>query len=76
MLFRSYYDKLTDCVEKLEADTIAVEAIEDMEKASFFYHDTIIPTMEEIRVLADEAETLLPDGILPYPSYEELLFSI
>ena len=74
--FADYYDKLTDCVEKLEADTIAVEAIEDMEKASFFYHDTIIPTMEEIRVLADEAETLLPDGILPYPSYEELLFSI
>ena len=34
-----------------------------------------LPTMEEIRVLADEAETLLPDGLLPYPSYEEVLFS-
>ena len=47
-----------------------------MEKGSFFYHDSILPKMEEIRAIADAAEELLPDDILPYPSYEQLLFSI
>ncbi len=71
-----YYDSITDLVEKLAKDTETVEGIEDMEKASFFYHDTILPAMEEIRSLADAAEELLPEDILPYPNYEQLLFSI
>ncbi len=71
-----YYEQLTDGVEKLSADIAAVEAIEDLEAASFFYHGTIIPEMEEIRLIADKAEELLPDGLLPYPGYEELLFSV
>jgi glutamine synthetase type III len=32
--------------------------------------------MEEIREVADRAETVLPKETLPYPTYEELLFTI
>ena len=71
-----YYEDLSDLAEKLAADTVTVEGIEDMEKASFFYHDTILAEMEEIRSLADAAEELLPDDILPYPNYEQLLFYV
>ena len=71
-----YYEDLSDLAEKLAADTVTVEGIEDMEKASFLYHDTILSDMEEIRSIADAAEELLPDDILPYPNYEQLLFYV
>ena len=32
--------------------------------------------MEKLRVSADAAEALIPDSILPYPTYGKLLFSI
>lgn len=70
------YEKLSAKSEELLSEISTVEAIDDMEKASFYYYETIIPKMEEIRVIADQTEELLPDDMLPYPSYEELLFSI
>ena len=45
-------------------------------EAAKFYHDTIIVEMEGIRKIADELETFSPAGLLPYPSYEEMLFSV
>ena len=71
-----YYDSLSDLTETLAEEILTAEGIDDMEKGSFFYHDSILPKMEEIRAIADAAEELLPDDILPYPSYEQLLFSI
>ena len=32
--------------------------------------------MEEIRKEADAIEGYLPDGVLPYPKYEDILFYI
>jgi glutamine synthetase len=32
--------------------------------------------MEEIRALADAAEALIPDELLPYPTYGKLLFQV
>ena len=32
--------------------------------------------MSDIRKIADETEKLLPEDILPYPNYEQLLFSV
>ena len=37
---------------------------------------TIFPDMDSIRAIADSAEEYLPDDVLPYPNYEQLLFSI
>ena len=71
-----YYEYLSDLTEKLAADTVTVEGIEDTETASFFYHDTILAEMEDIRAIADAAEELLPEDILPYPNYEQLLFYV
>ena len=56
--------------------TLIAESIIDMLEAAKYYHETIIPDMEEIRVIADLTEGYLPDDVLPYPNYEQLLFSI
>ena len=70
------YDDLYTKTEKLHEDTLAAEKMEDPLETAKFYHETILPAMDEIRKVADEAETILPDELLPYPAYEQLLFSV
>ena len=70
------YDDLYTMTEKLHEDTLAAEKMEDPLETAKFYHETILPAMDEIRKVADEAETILPDELLPYPAYEQLLFSV
>ena len=70
------YDDLYTMTEKLHEDTLAAEKMEAPLETAKFYHETILPAMDEIRKVADEAETILPDELLPYPAYEQLLFSV
>ena len=48
---------------------------EDINKAKF-YHEVIVSDMEKIREAADMAEPLIPEGYLPYPTYEQILFYV
>lgn len=70
------YEKLEALEEKLKADTLIAEGIDDMLAAAKYYCDTILPNMNAIRTLADTLEEHLPDSALPYPNYEQLLFSL
>ena len=51
-------------------------SIQEMQKAADFCHDQILGKMEELRAAADRAEALIPDEFLPYPTYDQLLFSL
>lgn len=70
------YEAIYALEEKLEADTVKAEGIEDALLSAKFYQSTILSDMEEIRALADKTEEYLPASFLPYPNYKELLFSI
>ena len=71
-----YYDEIIKTTKKLSEDTDKAEAMDpDIEQAKF-YHDVVIADMDEIRKYADAAEPLLPEGYLPYPTYEEMLFYV
>ena len=70
------YEKIAGLEEKLEADTTAAEAMEDVLAQANFYHETILPDMEAIRVIADDIEAVLPADVLPYPDYSNLLFYV
>lgn len=72
----AYYEAIYDTEERLEADTMTAEAMEDMLESAGFYHNTILADMDALRKAADAAEEYLPDSILPYPNYEALLFSL
>ena len=62
--------------DKLIEDTEKAEKMEcDINQAKF-YHDTVLKDMEEVRVYADKAEPLIPEGYLPYPTYEQILFYV
>ena len=52
------------------------EGIEDALESARFYHDAVLADMDAVRLVADAVEADLPDGALPYPGYDKLLFSV
>jgi glutamine synthetase len=70
------YDEIFDLEETLEEHTSHAESIEDMLEAAKYYHEIILADMEAVRAVADQAETYLPEYVLPYPTYDQLLFSV
>ena len=69
-------EKMASGVEKLKADTAAALATEDPLENAKAYQSVVLEDMEELRKAADAAEVLIPDALLPYPTYGKLLFSI
>ena len=61
---------------KLDADTKQAEQVAEAEAAARYYQSVILVDMDELRAAVDSAEALIPDSILPYPTYEELMFSL
>ena len=53
-----------------------LRAIEDIVKQSEFVRDSVIPAMEDLRALADEAETMVAKESWPFPTYDKLLFGV
>ena len=68
--------EMTEGVEKLKADTAKALATEDALKNAKLYQSEVLADMEELRKAADTAEALIPDELLPYPTYGKLLFSL
>ena len=60
----------------MEADLATAEKLEDALESARFYHDAVLKRMDTVRAVADAVEADLPDGALPYPNYEKLLFSV
>ena len=70
-------DTMAKDLETLKADTAkALASSDDVLACSKAYQGTVLEDMEALRKSADEAEALIPDELLPYPTYDELLFSI
>ena len=67
-------DKIDEAVDTLEASAEA--AGEDMTKEAFRIRDEVIPAMDALRALCDEAETLTAASYWPFPTYGELLFGV
>ena len=70
------YDAIYDAVQALAEDTEKVEGMSDELAAAKFYQATILEDMSKLRALADAAEEMIPDGVLPYPSYADILFYV
>ena len=67
-------DKIDEAVDAIEARAEA--AGEDMTKEAFRIRDEVIPAMDALRALCDEAETLTAASYWPFPTYGELLFGV
>ena len=76
-------EKLNTLVNDLSnnADTLAAKheetrAITDLMQRAHAYAKVVIPAMEAVRAVADQIEPLLGEEYKPFPSYEDLLYSV
>ncbi len=70
------YDGLFDYVSALDLTVEKAQGIKDEEECAVFYETQVLCIMEDIRNLADKAETLVSRELWPYPTYGDLLFKI
>ena len=72
----SLYESITDGTNSLSLALSDASHIEDPMELAAFCHQQILTKLESIRTSADRAESLIPDSLLPYPTYDQLLFSV
>jgi glutamine synthetase len=60
-------DNLAESVEKLDS-------IKEVSEQANFARDSVIPTMNKVRLYADNLETLVAKKYWPFPTYGEMLF--
>ena len=70
------YTSLTAEVTELKTLIDTSFALEDTQKCAEAFHDQVLAKMEDIRTVASDIEALIPDSILSYPTYDQLLFSL
>ena len=76
-------EKLNNLVNDLsnKADALAqkheeTRTITDLMQRAHAYAKVVIPAMEDVRAVADQIEPLLGEEYKPFPSYEDLLYSV
>jgi glutamine synthetase len=63
-------------VEELENAVLDSKNITDHLEKAKYYRNTVIPYMNALRVCSDELETVVAKKYWPFPTYEDLLFSV
>jgi glutamine synthetase len=63
----------TDLLEKTLDELVGTGSIIDLAKS---YRSRVYTTMEKLRIVVDEAETLAGSDNWPYPTYGDLMFSV
>lgn len=69
-------EEISKGLQALDGELQALEQFSSMQEAADYCHKTILATMDQLRGYADQAEEKIPDELLPYPTYDKLLFSI
>ncbi|MGI6012389.1 MAG: glutamine synthetase III [Ruminococcus sp.] len=70
------YASITEEITGLKEAIEKTSSIEDMQSAANFCRSDLLSRMETLRLTANKAEELIPDSRLPYPTYDQLLFSL
>lgn len=63
-------------VEILEKALAAAKTAENTKASAAAFRDSVIPAMSELRIVADETETIMAKDFWPYPGYGEILFGV
>jgi len=67
-------DALAAAIDKLEHAQHAAHEARSVQDEARAFVEHVIPAQNELRVVADELETLVADDLWPLPKYRELLF--
>ena len=69
-------NELSNSAEELDKIHKETANIKDLLKQAKTYAEQILPAMAKVRTVADQIEELLGEEYKPFPSYEDLLFSV
>ena len=69
-------DQLSRDLQELESVISARPSENDPLAFARYMHDTVLPAMADLRKSADTLETLTDRTYWPFPTYDELLFSL
>ena len=69
-------EEIDDAANSLESSLIEYKTITDVTKSADLIRDVILQKMAELRIVADEAETLTAEKYWPFPTYDKLLFGV
>ena len=74
---------LSSTADQLSRDLLCLESVlqarpsgEDPLSDARYMHDSVLPAMDDLRRSADQLETLTDRSYWPFPTYDELLFSL
>ena len=73
------YESLSSGLEALKDVLVRIQytaAENSMQNAANMCLTQLLPLMDTLRKTADTAEAKIPDTLLPYPTYDQLLFSV
>jgi len=62
--------------DRLEIALSDAQRVEDPLAGAQSYRDSVVPRMDALRIVCDELERLMPKSDWPFPSYEDLLYSL
>lgn len=62
--------------DELEKEAERLRKISDVTELGYAYKDVLIPMMNDLRAVADEAEKWTAESYWPFPTYGELLFGV
>ncbi|MCI8286648.1 MAG: glutamine synthetase type III [Lachnospiraceae bacterium] len=65
-----------DALNRLKEVTAQAVGMEDAKVQAFFYKDTVVQVMEELRAPIDELEMIVDKNVWPVPGYGELTFEV
>ena len=63
-------------VDELQSAVVSLGGAGDITAESAVIRDAVLPKMCELRVACDEAETVTAKSYWPFPTYEDILFSV
>jgi glutamine synthetase len=62
--------------EGLENELLGLKDCSGIKAQADYYKNTVIPSMQELRAIADELEVLVGEKYWPFPTYGDLLFKV
>ena len=69
-------DTMSDAIDTLQAAVDAAKALEDESKKAVSFHNDVLPAMDALRAVADDAETICGEDYWPLPSYSKMLYYV
>ena len=69
-------DSIREKVKELEDTLLSIKGTTDIIQESALIRDNVLAKMCELRIVCDEAETITAKDYWPFPTYEDILFSV